>query len=191
MTYFGWIGLFLLGVSAAICVVALEVARPKAPLTIALRNWQTGLAGLIGFCGVWISLAMQPVEADRQHKHQMYREGLVIAMSMQVEAIDTKRWMKRADELILNAGKVMEKAGYKDQSPELYAECAMLFGLMRAHNHGRIGIIDLLRQELGSCRTPSVCTSSICLSSISGWSRRFPQRLRRIAGNGRNLATKL
>lgn len=149
MTYIGWIGLFLLGICAAIYVVAQEVLRPKARLTVALRKWQTGLAGLIGFCGVWISLALQPIEADRQHKQQLYREALAMAMSMQVEAIDTRRWMTRVDELILKAGKVLKNAGDNDQSPELFAECNVLFDLARAHRYRPVGIIDSLRQDLG------------------------------------------
>lgn len=69
-------------------VLTLEITMPTEPLTVALRNWQTGLSALLGLVGVAISIILQGHQADVQQRTQATREAITLAVAMQREQLE-------------------------------------------------------------------------------------------------------
>jgi len=136
-------------VASAILIAAilyLEVSRPEAPFVVALRNWQTGLGAFVGLLGLTIALAVQSHDADRLQRQQLYREGLVVALAMQVEAFEVRRWMRKIDRYLSSWD---EARSSKADPMVLAVECRLFYRNAKREEYIEHGIIDANRSQVG------------------------------------------
>ena len=126
-------------------VLKLEIKKPKAPLTVALRNWQTGMSALLGLLGVAASISLQGYQTEKLQTTQLTREIVFLAVAMQREQLEVMRWLKEIDAIRTHL--------ITDRSKPTAIECRVFYGRIKNEKYGALGIIEENRTTVGKLPT--------------------------------------
>lgn len=126
-------------------VLKLEITKPKAPLTVALRNWQTGMSALLGLLGVAVSISLQGYQTERLQTAQLTREIIFLAVAMQREQLEVMRWLKEIDAIRTHL--------ITDRSKPTAIECRVFYDRIKNEKYSDLGIIEENRTTVGKLPT--------------------------------------